>query len=189
MTTSIVTIHMVASVDMYIGRKDNDIAWMNTQDLYEKGINEHEIDVEAFLQGIDCYVMGAKTYEHALELGWPYGDKPVFVVTHRDLPRMRETVEFLQGDLGALVAGKLRPQYKNIWMVGGATLAREFIRLGLADEIRMTVLPVIIGEGLPFFDRVNKEVKLHLKDVTAYRNGMVELWYEIHKTSDAADNS
>lgn len=60
-------------------------------------------------------------------------------------------------------------------------LIKDFIRLKLADEIRLSVLPVILGEGTLFFDQVGLEQALHLKDVTAYKSGMVELWYEIRK--------
>ena len=176
-----VTIHMVASLDGYIAKPDNSIAWMDTKDSYEKGIRDEDIDVAGFLAGIDCYVMGAKTYEHALELGWPYGDKPVFVLTRRTLPASKSTVTFLSGELTELVTKQLVPRYKNIWMVGGAELTKEFLRRWLADDIRITIAPVLIGEGTPFFDQLRQEVPLHLKEVSAYRNGYVELWYEIRK--------
>jgi len=60
-------------------------------------------------------------------------------------------------------------------------LAKDFICLKLADEIRISVLPIILGDGTPFFDHIGQEQVLHLKDVTAYKNGMVELCYEIRK--------
>jgi dihydrofolate reductase len=80
-----------------------------------------------------------------------------------------------------LVIDRLKPNYRNVWLVGGPILAKEFIRLKLADEIRLSVLPIILGDGILFFDHIGEEKKLHLKDVTAYNNGMVELWYEIHR--------
>jgi dihydrofolate reductase len=76
---------------------------------------------------------------------------------------------------------QLKPNYKNVWLVGGARLTKDFIRLNLADEIRQSILPVILGEGIPFFDEIGKEQALHLKDVTAHKSGMVELCYEIRK--------
>ena len=76
---------------------------------------------------------------------------------------------------------RLKPNYKNVWLVGGAMLAKDFIRLKLADEIRQSIMPIILGEGTPFFDHIGQEQALHLKDVTAYKNGMVELCYEIKK--------
>lgn len=67
----------------------------------------------------------------------------------------------------------------SIWVVGGSIIAREFLRLKLAHEIRIAIVPILIGEGTPFFDNIGREQPLHLKDVTAYKNGMVELCYEI----------
>jgi dihydrofolate reductase len=178
-----VTVHMVSSLDGIIAKKDNSVSWFETSDNYEKGVSEQ--DPEEFLKIIDCYVMGSRTYQHALELsksyGWAYGDKPTIVITNRDLPIERQNIEFYSGDLNKLVNERLKPNYKNVWLVGGAMLAKEFIRLRLTDEIRISVLPIILGDGTLFFDHIGQEQALHLKDVTAYKNGMIELWYEIKK--------
>lgn len=174
---------MVSSLDGIIAKKDNTVSWFETSNIYEKGIAEQ--NPEELLQTIDCYVMGSRTYEHALELsksyGWAYGDKPTIVVTNRNLPLDRQNIQFYSGDLNKLVNERLKPNYKNVWVVGGAALTRDFIRLKLADEIRMSVLPIILGDGTLFFDNIGLEQALQLKDVTAYKNGMVELWYEIKK--------
>jgi len=178
-----VTIHMVSSLDGMIAKKDNSVSWFETPDNYEKGITEE--NGEEFLKTIDCYVMGSRTYEHALELsksyGWAYGDIPTFVVTHRKLPVDRQNIETYSGDLNVLVNERLKPKYKNVWVVGGAVLAKDFIRLNLADEIRQSIIPIILGDGTRFFDDIGQEQALHLKDVTAHRNGIVELCYEIKK--------
>jgi len=174
---------MVSSLDGFIAKKDNNISWFETPDNYEKGVTEP--DPEEFLKKIDCYVMGSRTYEHALELskshGWAYGDKPTIVVTHRNLPVERPNIAFYAGDLNKLVNERLKPTYKNVWVAGGAMLVREFIRLGLAHEIRQTIIPILLGEGTPFFNQIGHEQALHLKDVGAYKSGMVELCYEIRK--------
>jgi dihydrofolate reductase len=174
---------MVSSLDGIIAKKDNSVSWFETTDYYEKGITAE--NVGEFLKTIDCYIMGSRTYEHALELsksyGWAYGETPTIVVTHRNLPVERANIETYSGDLNQLVNERLKPNYRNVWLVGGAMLAREFIRLKLADEIRLSVLPVLLSEGTPFFDQTGSEQTLHLKDVTAYKSGMVELHYEIRK--------
>ena len=174
---------MVSSLDGIIAKTDNSVSWFETSSYYEKGVAGE--NVEEFLKTIDCYVMGARTYEHALELsksyGWPYGDVPTIVVTHRNLPIDRPNIEIYSGDLNWLVNKRLKPNYKNVWLAGGAMLAKDFIQLKLADEIRLSILPVILGEGTLFFDHIGQEQALHLKDVTAYKNGMVELYYEIKK--------
>src|ERR1700712_5414014 len=177
------TIHMVSSLDGIIAKKDNSVSWFEISDYYEKGVSPQ--DAEEFLKTIDCYVMGARTYEHALELsksyGWAYGDVPTIVVTHRKLPIDRQNIETYSGELNKLVNERLKPNYNNVWLVGGAKLAKDFIRLNLADEIRQSILPIILGDGMPFFDQVGYEQALHLKNVTAYKSGMVELHYEIKK--------
>jgi dihydrofolate reductase len=178
-----ITIHMVSSLDGMIAKKDNSVSWFETTDSYEKGVTGQ--DPVEFLKTIDCYVMGSHTYEHALELsrsyGWAYGDTPTIVVTERNLPIERKNVEIYSGDLESLVSERLKPNYKNVWIVGGAKLVKNFIRLKLADEVRISVLPIILGGGVPFFDSIGQEQALHLKDVTAYKNGMIELCYEIKK--------
>ncbi|HEY2580840.1 MAG TPA: dihydrofolate reductase family protein [Mucilaginibacter sp.] len=178
-----ITIHMVSSLDGIIAKKDNSVSWFETKDRYEQGVGGG--DVEAFLKTIDCYIMGARTYEHALELeknfGWTYGDIPTIIVTHRNLPVHRKNIELYSGDLENFVNDRLKPNYQNVWHVGGAALAKDFIRLKLADDIRITVVPIILGDGTLFFDHVEVEQTLHLKNVTAYKNGFVELWYEIKK--------
>jgi len=174
---------MVSSLDGIIAKKDNSVSWFETASNYEKGVSLSEQDQIDFLKTIDCYVMGSRTYELALELsksyGWAYGDVPTIVVTNRNLTKERKNIEFYSGDLNKLVNERLKPNYKNVWLVGGALLAKDFIRLKLTDEIRVTVLPIILGDGLLFFDHIGQEQPLHLKDVTAYKNGMVELRYEI----------
>lgn len=180
-----VTIHMVSSLDGIIAKKDNSVSWFETSDYYEKGVELTAQDAEEFLKTIDCYVMGARTYEHATELsksyGWAYGDVPTIVVTHRNLSIQRQNIELYSGDLNRLVNKRLKPKYKNVWLVGGAKLAKDFIRLKLADEIRLSIMPIILGDGTLFLDQIGKEQTLHLKNMTAYKSGVVELCYEVKK--------
>ena len=172
---------MVSSVDGIIAKSDNSISWFETSHTYEKGVAGQ--DPEEFLKTIDCYVMGSRTYELAVELsksyGWAYGDKPTIVVTNRKLSAHHQNIEFYSGDLGKLVNEQLRIRFRNVWVVGGAMLTKDFIRQKLANEIRITILPIILGDGLLFFDHIGQEQVLRLKDTTAYKNGMVELCYEI----------
>ncbi|HVW98013.1 MAG TPA: dihydrofolate reductase family protein [Mucilaginibacter sp.] len=180
-----ITVHMVSSLDGYVAKKDNSISWFETADSYGNGVHITDEDAKKFLDDIDCYIMGSGTYEHALELsrsyGWAYGDKPTIVITNRKLRIERQNVETYSGDLNQLVNERLKPNYQNVWLAGGAKLAKSFINLNLADEIRQSILPVILGDGILFYDQIDKGLALHLKNVTAYKNGMVELHYEIKK--------
>jgi len=170
---------MVCSLDGYIAKNDGSVDWMLSKDSYDAGITLSEKEISDFLASVDCYVMGSYTYEHALELGWPYGDTPVYVLTSRTLPKKKETITFYSGELEAFVQQTLSP-FSNIWMVGGSKLTREFLQRGLADEIVITMIPILLGNGLPFFEAIGKEIPLHLKDVKAFDDGMVELTYTIN---------
>jgi len=185
-TDSRVTIHMAASLDGFIARKDGSVDWLETSDEFKGGETMDPGYVEAFLKTIDCYVMGSRTYETALGFeakgfGWAYGDKPTFVLTRRDLPRTRETIEFCAGDLTQLVDRRLRPAFRSIWFVGGGAVSGECLRLGLADEVRYSILPILIGDGIPFFEKLDRDVALHLAEVKAYVSGTVALTYEVRR--------
>jgi len=185
-TGSCVTIHMAASLDGFIARQDGRVDWMETSDTFEKGDTMSPELVEAFLKSIDCYVMGSRTYETALDfeargLGWAYGDTPTIVLTRRQLRKVNESIEFYSGDLAALVNERLRPKFRNIWVVGGAALSAECLRHELADEVRYSILPVVIGSGVSFFAGLDQDVALHLVETKAYKSGTVELRYEVRK--------
>ncbi len=183
MSQSKVIVHMAASLDGFIARKDGSVDWLETSDKYEAGDTMSPEYVAEFLKSIDCYVMGSRTYETAMKFeaaghGWVYGEKPVFVLTKRTLPQVKPTVEFLAGDLRGIVE-KLRRKFASIWVAGGGSLCGECLQLGLVDEIRLSLLPIVIGEGIPFFGGLARDVALHLREVKAYRNGMVALCHEV----------
>lgn len=186
---SCVTIHMVASLDGFIARRDGSVDWLETSDEFEDGETLDPDDVEEQLATIDCYVMGSRSYETALDFeargfGWPYGDRPTFVLTSRELPRTRDTIEFCSGDLRKLVNDRLKPIFRNIWFVGGGMVSSECLRLGLADEVRYSILPILIGDGISFFEGLDKDVELHLLEVKAYDSGMVALRHEVRPRPD-----
>ena len=181
-----VTIHMAASVDSFIARRDGRVDWLETADEFEGGDTMDPEYVAEFLKTIDCYVMGSHTYATALRfeaqgLGWAYGDKPTVVLTSRELPKTRDSVDFYAGDLAKLVNERLKPRFRSIWFVGGGAVSGECLRLGLADEVRYSIMPILIGQGIPFFDRLEQDVPLHLMEVKAYGSGMVALRYEVRK--------
>lgn len=184
MRASTVTVHMAASLDGFIARKDGSVDWLETKDHFEDGETLEPASIVEFLKSIDCYVMGSKTYETAIGFvnaghGWAYGDKPTFVLTTRELPKIAPTVKFMSGDLREILEQRLRPRFRNIWIAGGGALSGDCLRLGLVDEVRVSLLPVVIGEGIPFFDGIDKDVALHLLEVKAYSSGMIALRHEV----------
>lgn len=173
-----VTLHLVTSLDGFIASRDGSVGWLDSpDDAYPAGISLAEDEITRVLASIDCYVMGARTYEHACTLGWPYGDKPVVVLSHRELPSDRQSVSFHEGDPERLVRDVLAPRHPRIWLVGGALLAQDFLRRDLVDRIVLTTAPVTLGGGLRLFTDDGPAQRWRLEDVVGYRNGFVELTY------------
>jgi dihydrofolate reductase len=173
-----ITLHMVSSLDGFIAKPDNSVSWLDSPgSIYEAGVSISEEEAAAFLKTIDCYVLGSRTYQHALALGWPYCDTPAVVVTGREWPSAGKSVEFYSGDLKTLVDEKLAPQYRNIWLVGGAMLCQRFLELGLVHKLVLTIAPVVLGEGLRLFGGSLTEARWNLENIVAYKNGFVELSY------------
>lgn len=93
----------------------------------------------------------------------------------------RDTVEFYSGGLARFVNERLKPMFGSSWFVRGGAVSGECLRLGLADEVRYSILPILIGEGIPFFEGLEQEVALHLVEVKAHASGMVALRHEVRK--------
>lgn len=133
-----VTIHMAASLAGFIARKDGSVDWLNTSDEFAEGDAMDPELVKAVFDSIDCYVMGPRTYETALRFeaqgsGWSYGDKPTFVLTSRDLPKVRDTVEFYSGDLAQFVNEYLGQGTK----ASGSLAAVQYLRNAFASGLPM----------------------------------------------------
>lgn len=177
---SCVTLHMVCSIDGYIAKPDNSLEWLNTTSDFPLGKVLTESDIRAFNEKVDAYVIGANTYRFALQVGWPYGTHPVYVVTHESQKTSDERVVFYNGNLTHLVE-EFNKTDANVWIAGGSDLAAQFLTLGLVDKLVISFKPILLGEGLRFFKSIKKEYSLQLEDVTTYRDGMIEITYAIIK--------
>ena len=176
------------SLDGYIADADNSLDW-----LFAVERDEQDASFEDFIGGVGAMAMGASTYEWVLghEPGmlespeaWRgyYADRPCWVFTHRDLPRIPEIdLRFVQGDVRAVYDEMVaaRPD-QDIWVVGGGDLVGQFDDAGLLDEIRLGVTPVTLGSGAPLLPRRIASDRMRLRNVE--RNGqMVNLVYDVSR--------
>ncbi len=125
-----ITIHMDSILDGFIAKKYKIVSWLETSSNNEKGITLSPQDQEKFLKTIDCYVMGSRTYELALELSksyvWAYGDVPTFVVTNRKLTLDRKNIEFYSGDINKLVNERLKTKLQEYSACGRRPACQGF---------------------------------------------------------------
>lgn len=172
-----IKLYIACSLDGFIAREDGSIDWLTE---YENN-PETDYGYSEFYASIGTVLMGRKTYEQVLGFGeWPYGEKKAYVFTKQKEPLLREkNVEFVSGDIVEFVRQLKEKESQDIWLVGGSQLIKIFLKENLVQDLIVFVIPVILGGGIPLFDRIGKEIKLRTGRVERYRNGMVSIEYEI----------
>lgn len=162
------------SLDGYIARTNESIDWLllfddeSTANRYNK-----------FIETVDTIVMGYSTYRQVTEElsvdNWPYKNKEVYVVTHRKLDNPNG-VHFVQGNLEELITSLKRTSNMNIWLVGGSKIIEQCMSAKLIDRYIITIIPTILGEGIPLFGKSLKTTPLKLIN-TVQLNNCVECEY------------
>ena len=188
--------YCASSLDGYIAETDDTIDWLLKYQGSFEGEGDEPIEgaYDRYYEGVGALVMGSVTYEfilaHEAKGGeWPYKGKPTWVLSSRDLPRPAGE----EVDVG-IVNAKVPDLYdemiaaageRNLWVVGGGNVASQFADASLLDEVLVTVVPVVLGEGKPLFDRRLPGGPMQLAGTHTFDSGMVELRYEISTTPGA----
>ncbi len=171
-----VSVYIATSLDGFIARKNGDLDWLPTPT--EGG---EDFGYAEFMSTIDHIVMGRNTFEKVLTFGGWHYDKKVTVLTSQKLilaPELNGKVEALHLPPRELIHELERRGVRHIYLDGGVTIQR-FLREGLVDEMTITTIPVLIGEGLPLFGPLEKDIKLDLLAAHSFSNGMVQKKYRL----------
>jgi dihydrofolate reductase len=163
------------SLDGFIARKDHSIDWLE-KIPFPKG---EDGGYKKFIKTVDVLIMGRKTYEKVLTFGfWPY-KKPIIVLSKKRIkfPKHITKVSHSSQSPQALLRRLSKEGYKHAYVDGGITIQR-FMRQGLIDEMTLTVLPVLLGEGIPLFGALSKDQWLSLKTVRKIGKGFVQFKYK-----------
>ena len=121
--------------------------------------------------------MGNTTYKQVLTFGeFPYRGKDCFVFTKNKEQRKDENVTFVSKNAKDFISQL--SENKNIWLVGGASIIDEFLKFDLIDEFIITIIPILLGEGIPLFKGRSNEINLELIDVKTFDPGLVQLYYK-----------
>jgi len=168
--------YVAASLDGLIAGPGDDLSWLDTYIGQGEDYGFREL-----IDSIATLVMGANTYEQILKFGqWPYGDKPTYVAAKRELPLAEGAdLKFRTGSSSALLDEIKRESHGDIWLVGGGALAGDMLAQGLLDEVRLFVIPVLLGAGVPLFSGMKETARLIPKGITGYESGVVGLDYTI----------
>jgi dihydrofolate reductase len=164
-----------ASVDGFIARVDGGLDWLPAGGGEPHGYEE-------FIASVDAIVIGRNTFEIVLGFDpWPYGDKRVVVLSSRplDLSVVRGgKVEQRAGDPATIIADLAADGAPNLYIDGGITIQR-FLRAGVIERLIVTRVPVLIGEGIPLFGSLDRDIRLSHVATRSYPSGLVQSEYRI----------
>jgi len=164
-------LYIAASVDGFVATPDGSVAWLEP-------FQAHDYGYAAFMSEVGTVLLGRVTYDQALGFGeWPYHGKRAIVLTSRPLPSPPEGVE-AAADLKAVVEDVRRPGEPDVCVVGGGQLIRGLLDLGAIDELELFWIPVLLGDGIPLFEkRSAAPLNLQLVDARPVAAGVVRAVY------------
>lgn len=177
-----VSVYIATSLDGFIARVDGGLDWLNEAN---SAVSEGEdCGFSAFMDSVDTLVMGRKTYEQVLSFGeWPYGATPVIVLSRSPISfpsTLPGTVSHSSEPLRELLDRLAGNGVQHVYVDGGATI-QGFLSQWLVDKIILTVIPIILGDGIPLFSSVGSDIHLtHLK-TTSFDFGFVQTTYAVKK--------
>jgi dihydrofolate reductase len=172
-----IKLYIATSLDSFIARENGSIDWLTEYENSPKT----DYGYSEFYKSIGTVLMGRKTYKQVLGFGdWPYEEKKSYVFSRQTEPLRREkNVEFISGDIGEFVRYLKENTEEDIWLVGGSQIIKVFLEENLVEDLIIFVVPIILGSGIPLFDRIQKEIRLKLINTERYESGLVRVEYEI----------
>ena len=168
-----VVLYIAMSLDGYIAKPDGDLDFLSM--VEQQGEDYGYAD---FIKTIDAVIVGRKTYEKVISMGYdfPHSDKDAYVITRTARPSVG-SVKFYTGNLKELVTTLKRKTGGNIFVDGGAEIVNELLNENLIDEFYISVIPVLLGEGISLFKNGRPEFRLRLIQSRYFDKGLVQLHY------------
>lgn len=167
-------LYTAVSLDGYIADNEGKIDFL---DHPRFDLPDEDYGYETFMEGIDTIIMGHKTYAQILQFegGYPYKGKHSIVLSRdTDIPLANENIEvFTEGSVDLLK--ELKEQGKRIWIVGGGATNARFHEADLIDELILTYIPTMLGNGIPLFRKNDAKSEWKTEGVRSYPNGLVQL--------------
>jgi dihydrofolate reductase len=169
-----VILYISMSLDGYIATKDNSLEFLSMveQEGEDYGYND-------FVKSVDAVIIGRKTYEKVIAMGYeyPHTDKDVYILTRTAKPSIGN-FKFYSDDLSRLVNGLKKQPGKNIYCDGGAEIANELMKNNLVDEFIISVIPILLGDGIKLFKDGRPELKLELLSTKQFDKGLTQFHYK-----------
>ena len=177
------SVYIATSLDGFIARANGDLDWLTASD---DRTTASDYGYQAFMDSVDAIVMGRYTFEKALTFDpWPYSGKKVVVLSSRSVavPQpLAHEVEALSLAPHDLVAQLSARGCTHLYIDGGKTIQR-FLNAGLIDQLIITRIPILLGDGIPLFGALDQDVKLTHIETQQFENGFVQSRYSMIDTA------
>lgn len=172
-----IKLYIAATLDGYIADINGELDW-----LTDFPINaEFNYGYDEFYESVDSVIMGGKTFRDILNMDvmYPYKDKVSYVVSRSDnFPTSLKNINFISTDIIKTIFSLKTQQGKDIWLVGGGKMVSMLLENDLVDEMVITHIPKILGDGIPLFAKINNESSWQLTKNTSYPNGVISTEYQ-----------
>ena len=163
------------SLDGYIAKSDGDISW-----LEKFGSSTEDFGYSSFYSSIDSLIMGGYTYNQLIQFkNWPYPDKPTWVLSHNTPSNQPEGVKFTTSGPEEILQSIRNSSRKKTWLVGGGKTAAHFLNRSLITDFIVTLIPILLGSGIPLLNSITGHYHLILKEKRVYPQGLVQLHYRL----------
>ncbi len=173
------TVYVGLSLDGFIARPDGGIDWL---DRLPDDPADGDYGYGEFIVTVDALVMGRNTFDLAMSFeAWPYGELPVFVLTHRAIEVAPATVEAVAGTPHEVAERLAARGIQHVYIDGGQ-VCRQWLRAGLVQRMVLTRLPVLLGDGIPLFGALEGDLWWRLVSTRTFANGLVQMSYEAEPT-------
>lgn len=177
-----ISVFIATSIDGYIAKKNGDIEWLTTFATPTGENEEKDCGFSAFFSEVNALVMGRNTYDVVSQFDpWPYEGKRVIVLSS-SLKSVCKQAELFNGDILTLMSKLTSEGVKHIYIDGGSTIS-QFLNKGLIDQLIISIIPVVLGGGIPLFSDINNDKWCRLISSRVYSNGLVQLRYETIKSN------
>lgn len=180
------SVFVAASLDGFIARPDGELDWLDEANAQVPP--DEDCGFAEFLSTVDAIVMGRSTFEKVLTFGlWPYGERPVFVLTRNPLEisaELPDSVRFADLPPDELLERTADSGYRHVYVDGGGTIG-SFLATGAIDRLTVTLIPILLGSGLPLFGALPADVRLSLEASRVFEFGFVQLTYRVVKNGMA----
>jgi dihydrofolate reductase len=175
------SVFIATSLDGYIATKDNDLSWLDEQN--KKVPPGEDCGYGQFMASVDCLVMGRNTFEKVLSFGgdWPYGALKIVVLSRKGvvIPEALQNSVSQSNEDPTVLYGQLKQKgYQHLYIDGGQVI-RSFLRAGLIDDITLTLIPVLLGEGISLWENAPVDYQFELQSHHFYEFGFMQYHYQI----------